>query len=617
MDQTKQAACSDSDTRLTCDLLVIGSGAGGLATAVTAAYLGLKVIVVEKEPQVGGTSAWSGGWMWIPGNSLARAAGLVDDTDVARTYLRYEFGAAFDEKLVETYLSQGPRMMEFFQEKTSLRFINGPAIPDFHGKSPGAALGNRAVCAAPYDGRELGPRIRMLKPPLDLISPFGMGVATLEFSHFLNFLRKPRSFVHVMRRVLRHRLDCLQHGQGMYLVNGNALVARLLKSAIDLDVDVFTSAPAQSLAIQGNSVSGARIRVGGRDVQVRASRGVVLAAGGFPHDTNRRAKLFPRAPTGEEHWSAAPRANTGDGLRLGESAGGYVRSDVKAAGGWAPVSLVPQGDGTFSHFPHLGMDRAKPGSIMVRSSGERFCNEADSYHDVTTALFNATPPGEPCQAWLLCDHACLRRWGLGRVRPAPFPIGPWLRNGYLISGRSIAELARNCGIDPAALERTIHRFNEAARSGSDPDFGRGETAFNRGYGDPELKPNPCLAPLEAGPFYAVKIVPGSLSTFAGLVTDSYARVLDRQGQPIPNLYAVGNDMSSIGGGNYPTGGFTLGPAMTFGFVAAHHACGKPLDRSIERIAAGTAAAVKAVSAGCATAQQYPSASSAHPVIPSP
>jgi succinate dehydrogenase/fumarate reductase flavoprotein subunit len=581
MDLSRESIISENEPRLTCDLLVIGSGAGGLAAAVVAARRGLNVIVVEKDAHVGGTTAWSGGWMWIPGNPVARATGSADDRDAARTYLRFELGPGYDEKLIETFLAQGPRMIDFFQNETSVQFINGPTMPDFHGRSPGAAVGNRAVGAAPFDGRELGNSIRMLKPPLDLISPFGMGVATGEFWHFLNFLRKPRSFVHVVRRVLRHRLDCLRHGQGMYLVNGNALVARLLKSAIDLGVNILTSAPAHSLVIEGNTVRGAKVRISDRDTEVLASRGVVLATGGFPHDSHRRAKLFPHAPTGQEHWSAAPTTNTGDGLRLGENAGGYVPGNLKAAGGWVPVSLVPRGDGTFAHFPHLGMDRAKPGAIMVLQSGERFCDEADSYHDVMSALFRATPPGEVPLAWLICDHAFLRRWGLGRVRPFPFPIWPWLRNHYLKKGRSIAQLARVCEMDPASLERAVGRFNEGARTGSDPDFQRGETPFNRVYGDPDCKPNPCLAPLEVAPFYAVKIVPGSLSTFAGLVTDSNARVLDRQCEPIPNLYAVGNDMSSIGAGNYPTGGFTLGPAMTFAFVAAHHACGTPLDSDFQ------------------------------------
>lgn len=570
---------------LACDLLVIGSGAGGLATAVTAAHLGLQVMVVEKDSHVGGTSAWSGGWMWIPNTSLARAEGSTDDGDACRIYLRHELGPRYDEAFIEAFLTHGPRMIDFFQRETSVRFINGASIPDFHGHSPGAASGNRAVGAAPFDGRQLGKDIHRLKPPLDLISPFGMGIATGEFWHFVNFLRKPHSFAHVARRVLRHRFDLLRYGRGTHLVNGNALVARLLKSAFDIGVRVLTSSPAKSLVIEDSSVRGARIGIAGREVEVRAARGVVLATGGFPHDICRRAGLFPHTPTGNEHWSAAPRSNVGDGLRLGESAGGRVRTDVAAAGGWAPVSLVPLPDGTLSHFPHLGMDRAKPGAIIVLSSGERFCNEADSYHDVTRALFEATLPGELAQAWLVCDHRFVRRWGVGRVRPAPFPLRPWLRNGYLKKGRTVQELAMACGIDAASLESTIRRFGEHAQRGCDPDFRRGDTPFNRAYGDPEHEPNPCLGPLDVAPFYAVRIVPGSLSTFAGLATDSNARVLDQQSRPIPGLYAVGNDMSSIAAGNYPSGGFTLGPAMTFGFIAAHDACAVPVegsDRQSER-----------------------------------
>lgn len=577
MNSPSEPVSDGADSRLTCDLLVVGSGAGGLSAAVTAARLGLKVIVVEKEAQVGGTSAWSGGWMWIPGNPLARAAGAADDAEASRIYLRHELGAGYDEARIETYLTQGPRMVDFFRNEIGVEFINGPSIPDFHGKAPGAALGNRAICAAPFDGRALGARVALLKPPLDLLYPFGMGIATLEYAHFVNFLRRRQSFVHVARRMLRHVYETVRYGRGLYLVNGNALVARLLKSAFDLGVEIRTSTCAASLVLENGAVAGARVRSSGRDLEVRAARGVVLAGGGFPHDVQRRAGLFPHAPTGQEHWSAAPRTNTGDGVRLGESVGARVRTDYRSPAVWIPVSLVPLPDGTAAHFPHLGMDRGKPGSIMVLSSGKRFCNEADSYHDVVAALLDATRPGDRPQAWMLCDHRFLRRWGLGRVRPFPFPIGPWRRNGYLKRGKSMADLARVCDIDPAALARTIERFNEAARRGVDPEFHRGETAFNLGYGDPECKPNASLAPLESGPFYAIRIVPGSLSTVAGLAADAGARVLDREGRPIPKLFAAGNDLASIAAGTYPSGGLCVGPAMVFGFIAAHGAGGVPLD----------------------------------------
>lgn len=561
----------------TCDLLVIGSGAGGFAAAVTAAWLGLDVILVEKEAELGGTSAWSGGWMWIPRNPLAVEAGIVEDASKPREYLRHELGNHYDARLVEMFLEQGPRMVSFFRENTNLAFIAGNAVPDFH-ESPGAAPGGRSVCAAPFDGRALGVRIKDLRPPLAEIAPFGMGIAAgKDLNHFLSATYLFSSLRHVAGRLLRHARDLVRHGRGMHLVNGNALIARLLKSADDLKVRIWTRAPAREVLRRDGAVIGARIEREGRLVEVLARRGVVLASGGFPHDGARKAELFPHDPTGREHWSAATPGNTGDGLRLGEAVGGKVASDLAAAGAWAPVSLVPRPDGSVAHLPHL-VERAKPGLIAVRRDGRRFANEADSYHDVMTALFAATPPGEKPEAWLICDHEFQRHYGLGHSRPRPFPLGRWLRNGYLKRGRTLEELAAACGIDARGLAETVAFYNRHAKENRDPLFGRGESPYNRFQGDNDLGPkaNPCVAPMLKPPFYAVKVVAGSLGTFAGLRTDEHARVLDREGKPVPGLYAVGNDMSSIMGGHYPSGGITLGPAMTFGFVAAHHAAGTAL-----------------------------------------
>jgi succinate dehydrogenase/fumarate reductase flavoprotein subunit len=340
----------------------------------------------------------------------------------------------------------------------------------------------------------------------------------------------------------------------------------------------MTAAPARSLLSEGARITGARVVLDGATVEIRARRGVVLACGGFPHDTARKAALFAHAPSGHEHWSAAPAGNTGDGIRLGESVGGELRTDLSDPGAWAPVSLVPHRDGSVGRFPHL-IERAKPGLIMVRSDGTRFANEANSYHDVMKALFAATPAGTPAEAWAICDAKFLRRYGLGRVRPPPFPIMPWIRNGYLKRGASIEALTRACDISAEGLKATIEHYNRFAARGEDPAFGRGDTPYNRVQGDIAHLPNPCVAPIVSGPFYAVKIVAGSLGTFAGLNTDEHARVLDAQERPIDGLYAVGNDMSSIMAGRYPSGGITLGPAMTFGYIAAHHAGGIPLENN--------------------------------------
>jgi succinate dehydrogenase/fumarate reductase flavoprotein subunit len=305
------------------------------------------------------------------------------------------------------------------------------------------------------------------------------------------------------------------------------------------------------------------------EVRVEARRGVVLAAGGFPQDKARRRALFPHDRDGSGHFSPAPAGNTGDGLRLGEEIGAALELGYPNAAAWVPVSRVPRKDGSWGVFPHF-IDRAKPGLIAVRPDGKRFVNEANSYHDFVQALFAATPPGAPVHAYLIVDHAFIRRFGLGFVKPFPVPIGPQLRSGYLKRGRTLAELAKVAGIDPAGLEQTVATYNRDARTGTDGAFGKGSTAYNRFNGDPAFHPNPCLAPIETGPFYAVEVVVGDLGTFNGLRTNGHAQALDREGRPIPGLYAAGNDMASIMGGNYPGGGITLGPAITFGYIAACH-----------------------------------------------
>ena len=565
---------------LHCDLLVVGSGAGGLATAVTAARLGLKVVVAEKEAEFGGTTAWSGGWLWVPRNPLAIAAGIDEDPALPRQYLHSELGEDFDPALADAYLSHAPRMVDFFQRHSLLRFIDGNLIPDFHGHSAGAASGGRSVCAAPFDGRLLGAHIHQLKKPLDVISLWGMGIASgVELRHFLNASRSLTSFAYVTRRVLAYWRDCLLHGRGMRLVNGNALAAALGASALQAGVELRLSSPVRQLLREQDKVSGALLDTPDGPLTVHASRGVVLACGGFPHDVARKRQLLAHAPSGQEHWSAAPASNSGDGLRLGEAVGG-VMGEMASPMALAPVSLVPRADGSTAHFPHL-IERAKPGLIAITANGQRFCNEADSYHDFVSALLRTTPAGQPVQAWLVADHRFVRRYGLGAVKPAPMPLGRWLRNGYLQRGNTLQELARRCGIDPVALEQQVARYNQQAATGEDSDFAKGDTPYNRVQGDKDNAwPNPCMAPLQHGPYYAVKIVPGSLGSFAGLATNASAQVLDEHRQPISGLYAVGNDMHSMMGGHYPSGGITLGPAMTFGYLAAHHAAGRQPDSSL-------------------------------------
>ncbi len=567
------SATSLNSNHLECDLLVIGSGAAGLAAAVTAAHHGQRVILVEKEPVFGGATAWSGGWMWVPRNPLARRAGIHEDIEQPRTYLRNELGEHFRPELVDAFLAACPDMVGFFEQHTALKFVDGNGIPDMHGDTPGAATGGHQVIAAPYDGREVLDLLPRLRKTMRETSFLGMPImAGADLAAFLAMTRSPRAFFHVTRRFTTHLYHLARYRRAMHLVNGVALVARLARSATDLGVTLMESTPARRLLREDGTVRGAVVIRHGEELEIRA-KAVVLAAGGFPNDPARRKAMFPRDASGYDNLALPPPSCSGDGLRLGESAGGVVADDLRSPVAWAPVSRVPWADGSFGHFPHI-IDRGKPGIIGVLNNGRRFVNEAGGYYDYVDAMLKAVPEGEEACSWLVCDHRFQRRYGLGFARPSPIPLWPQLRNGYLKRGNTLAELAEACGIDPAGLTTTVEAFNHHARRGEDPEFGRGSTPFNRRSGDAlHNGPNPCVAPIEQGPFYAVKVQPGCFGTFAGLRTDGNARVLDGHGQPLPGLYAAGTDMASVLGGHYPSGGINLGPAMTFGYIAGKHAAG--------------------------------------------
>jgi succinate dehydrogenase/fumarate reductase flavoprotein subunit len=563
------------------DVIVVGSGASGLAAAVTAAAHGLKVAVLEKEPVFGGATAWSGGWMWVPGNPLAKRAGIDEDPDQPRTYLRHVLGNRYDAERIDAFLDNCPSMVSFFESRTTLQFAAGNEIPDVYGMVPGAATGGHQVIAAPYNGRKLGKLLPRLRKTMRETAFLGMPIAAgPDLAAFLSVTRSAKSFLHVTRRFSRHLLDLAIYGRATQLVNGVALVARLAKSAEDLGVGLFESASAERLILEGDRVRGVVVGTPDGPVEMRALKAVILAAGGFPNDVARRKALFPRTPTGMEHLALPPESCSGDGITLGEQAGGYFATDLASPVAWAPVSLVRHKDGSNGHFPHI-IDRGKPGIIGVLSTGKRFCNEADGYYDYTAAMVAAAPKGEEVASWLICDHSFQRRYGLGYSRPFPVPVGPLVRSGYLTRANSIGALAIACGINPVELVETIDRFNAGARLGEDQEYGRGSTPYNRKNGDPLHKgPNPCVAPIETGPFYAVKVCPGSFGTFNGLKTNGYAQVLDRADSPIPGLYAVGTDMASVMGGFYPSGGINLGPAMTFGYVAGRHVAGVATEQTV-------------------------------------
>lgn len=555
-----------------CDLLVVGSGAAGLACAITAKKRGLDVVVIEKEPVFGGTTALSGGVLWIPLNHHGRKQNPQDTLDAVRTYLRHETGAHYDDAAVEAFLEHGPKMVDFFERETEMRFI--PTLyPDYHPDAPGGAAIGRSILAEPYDIRRLGQDMERLKPPLETITFMGMmfNSSNADLKHFFQATKSLTSFFYVARRILNHLKELALYRRAVQVTSGNALAARLAKSALDLGIPILTSTSARQLLCEDERVVG--VQVGGANDagvrEIRARHGVVLACGGFPQDAQRIAKAYPHLQRGGAHLSPTPEANTGDGVRMAEDAGADVDLRFQDAAAWMPVSKVPFGAGRHGVFPHL-LDRYKPGVIGVLRDGRRFCNESNSYHDVGVDMIAASQDRRETVMWLVCDKHTLAKYGLGYVKPAPMPIGRFLRNGYLFQGRTLAELAQATGIDAVGLEATVREYNQTAPQGLDAQFGRGTTAFNRYLADPNQQPNPCVAPVAQGPFYAVKLLMGDLGTFDGIQTSVVGEVKQRDGRVIPGLYAVGNDRASMMGGNYPGAGITHGPNMTFGYLTANH-----------------------------------------------
>jgi succinate dehydrogenase/fumarate reductase flavoprotein subunit len=548
------------------DVIVVGSGAAGLATAITAKKRGLDVVVIEKEPVFGGTTALSGGVLWIPLGPHGRQQNPADTREAVRRYMMEETGSFFDEAAVEAFIDNGPKMVQFFERETAMQFV--PTLyPDYHPDVAGGVDIGRSILAKPFDIRELGADMARLKPPLKTITFIGMmfNSSNADLKHFFQVTKSLTSFLYVAKRLATHLKELALYRRGIAVTSGNALAARLAKSALDLGIPILTSAPAQGIEMDGERAVGVRTAQG----ILRARHGVVLACGGFPHDVKRIAQAYPHVKRGHQHLSPTPVSNTGDGVNMAEQLGAVVDIRFKDAAAWMPVSRVDYGNGEIGVFPHL-LDRYKPGIIGVLANGQRFTNESNSYHDVGAAMVRACEGQKETAMWLVCDKATLAKYGIGFVKPAPMPIGKFLRNGYLVKGNTLAELAKNCGIDPAGLEQTVREYNVGAVNGEDPAFGRGRTSFNRYLADPAHRPNPCVAPVQTGPFFAVKLIMGDLGTFDGIQTSVVGEVLRRDGRPIAGLYAVGNDRASIMGGNYPGAGITHGPNMTFGYVTGNH-----------------------------------------------
>ncbi len=548
------------------DLLVIGAGAGGMTAALTGAIAGLKVLLCEKTDMAGGTTSTSGGTTWVPGTELSRKAGVPDSAEDAAEFLRHVVGNRGGDDLRAAFLASGAEAMADLEQNSEVRFVAAAAHPDYL-DGPGSAYGGRALSPVEFDGRLLGEDFKRVRPPRDVFMGLGgMMVGRAELGSLLNPLSSVNNLKTTMRVVLRYFRDRLSYSRGTRILMGNALVGRLFYSLRQRKVPVWFDSPLADFISEDGKILGATIQTPQGLKRVKARRGVVLATGGISGNKALRDKLFPAqiAP-----FSQAPAGNTGDGVTLAtERLGAALDDGGDSAGLWMPCSTLKKSDGSFSIWPHILLDRAKPGLIAVGPDGRRFVNESDSYHDFCMGMIRA----KLNEAWLVVDDAFIRRYGLGLVLPGGRGLNRLLRADYLTRGDGLEALARQIGVDPKGLAESVSANNRFAAEGIDRDFGRGTSAMNRFNGDPEVKGNPCLGPIaKSGPYYALKVIPVDLASSGGLRIDPNGAVLDAQGAVIPGLYACGNDASSIFRGTYPGPGTTIGPAMVFGWRIARHA----------------------------------------------
>ncbi len=559
---------------LEVDLLVLGAGGAGMTAALVGAIEGLRVLVCEKTSQVGGTTARSSGGVWIPGSDQSRDAGLADSIADARRYLAPQMAGLPGDAARELYLRSGPEALSYLQRHTRLQFVPTPAHPDYQ-PHDGAAVGGRPLGHAPFDGRELGRDFARVASPLpELTALGGMMIGRDDIPHLLHPLRSARALAKVARMVGRHLVDRLTHARGTRLLMGNAMAARLYASLRDRQVPVWFEAHTLALLQEQGRVVGATVRVQGELRHVRARCGVVLATGGYSHGAGWRHRLM--TPVEQHVRSLTAPGATGDGLALAQACGAVLDTHGLRRGVLGcPVSTWRRADGSEALYPHLFLDRPKPGVIAVNRAGRRFVNEAASYHDFVDAMLGDAHGGPHVPAHLVCTLAFVRRYGLGAVLPGGRNLRRFARLGYVMLADSLDELARRIGVDPVGLQDTVARHNRFATSGVDEDFGKGSTAFNRFHGDAsrlsDARPNPCLGAIDQAPYVALRVWPGDMSTFTGLRTTPEGEVLDAVGTSIPGLYACGNDRTSPWRGHAPGPGVTLGPALVFAWHAARHA----------------------------------------------
>ena len=547
------------------DFVVAGSGAAGMTAALTAAANGLSVLVIEKTEFFGGSTARSGGGVWVPRNSVLRKAGIHDTAELASAYLAHVASESVPAGLRGAFLEHGPAMLDLVLANTMLGFDWVPNYSDYYPEAPGGRPGGRSIEPRLLDARVLGPELASLRPPY-LPAPAHITVTQANYRWMSLGTSHPRAITTAARVTGRMIVSRMRHRQ--LLSMGQALAAGLREGLLKAGVPVWLNTPMTGLLTENGRVKGLTATRHGEPVAIRARHGVLLATGGFERNDEMR-KHYQRAPVATD-WTVGSPGNTGDGILAGQTAGGEL--ELMDDAWWGPS--IPLASGPVFCLA----ERSLPGSIFVNSAGERFVNEAAPYVDAVHVMYDKHTednPHIPC--WMITDQRYRNRYVFTGIPPRkPLPRR-WFRSGVVFKAESLALLADQIGISADGLAKTVHKFNDFARAGKDADFGRGDSAYDHYYGDPHCKPNPNLAPLASPPYYAIKIVPGDLGTKGGLRTDEYARVLRSDGSIIDGLYAAGNTSAMVMGRSYAGPGATIGPAMTFGYLAALDAARSPGD----------------------------------------
>jgi 3-oxosteroid 1-dehydrogenase len=546
----------------TTDVLVVGSGGGGMTAALMARDRGADALVIEKSSLYGGSTSMSGGSVWIPNNHLMKKAGLADSLEEALTYLKAVTAGRVSEERLRAYVKAAPEMVKYLEEKSHVRFQVVPGYSDYYpGLAGGKPGGGRTIEAAPFDARKLGRTRAELRPLPRQARVFGRMMATAYDAHrlldssMLGRIRAARIFALYLLNPFRSLAKT-----DTRLTLGNALAGRLRLSLADRHIPVWLNTSASHLIVDGGRVVGVEAQKAGQGVRIRSNKAVILAAGGFAHNKAMREE-YQRQPI-TDAWTVASPADDGDGIQMGLELGASVEFMDDAW--WMPTSVAPG-----EEMPIMSIvDRSLPGCIIVNKQGRRFTNEAAPYIDVVKSQYASHfRDGGAIPAYFLMDQRFRRRYPAGPMMPMSTPKR-FISSGYLKVADTLEGLAEKCGIDPVGLVAEVKKFNEYAAAGRDLDFKKGDTAIDRFYADASVKPNPCLGPLDKPPYCAIELWPGDLGTKGGLVTDDHARVLRQDGSPIDGLYATGNCSASVMGNSYAGAGATIGPSMAFGYIAA-------------------------------------------------